>query len=323
MDKIRHSAELVAIARRWLNAMENKDREVLTHSFLDSDVVRYIGSAFDEYWTGSLVRKGYADHVDEIPPMRYQNVQIEAFESGNTGWANCLCEVIFQGSEEVHQPRYSWIFHLEKDGWKICHTHVSLPKSNLEVIGREHAAFEELIRSAKEAFDLTANQGTTTVMFTDIVSSSSIAETVGDQVWAEAVGGHLEALSGLIEANNGTLVKSLGDGTMSVFPSSYGAVNTAIAMQKMVDKSDRNPRLRIRVGLHTGDVVESKGDFFGTVVNKAARIAEAAEPSQILLSDVTRAMVETSGNYEFLQNRTVELKGITGSHGISCVQWQN
>jgi len=323
METIRPSAELVAIARRWLNAIQNKEREVLTHSFLDSDVVRYIGTGFNEYWSGNLIRKGYAEHVDEIPPMRYRNMQIEAFESGNTGWANCLCEVIFGDKEEVHQPRYSWVFHLENEGWKICHVHVSLPKSNLEVIGLEHTAFEDLIDSAKESFDLISGQGTTTVMFTDIVASSRIAEAVGDRIWAETIDWHLESLSRLIEVNNGTLVKSLGDGTMSVFPSSRGAVKTAIAMQKMLDKSTREPALRIRIGLHTGDVVQSKGDFFGTVVNKAARIAGVAEPAQILLSDVTRALVEASGNFDFLQSRTVELKGITGSHGISDIQWRD
>ena len=323
MQSVNPSAELVAIVKRWLNAMQNREREVLTHSFLDSDVVRYIGSGFDEYWAGKLIRQGYADHADEIPPLRYQNIQIEAFECGEIGWANCLCEVIIDDQTEVHQPRYSWVFKLEKDGWKICHVHVSMPKSNLEVIGFEHSAFEDLINSAKEAFDLGANQGTTTVMFTDIVSSSRIAEVVGDQVWAEAIDWHLESLTCLIEANNGTLVKSLGDGTMSVFPSARGAVNTAIAMQKMLDKSEREPAFSIRIGLHTGDVVRSKGDFFGTVVNKTARIAGVAEPAQILLSDVTRAMVEARGDYQFQGNRTVELKGITGSHGISSIQWKN
>ncbi|MFT4727997.1 MAG: adenylate cyclase [Granulosicoccus sp.] len=323
METIKPSAELVAIARRWLNAIQNKERETLTHSFLDSDVVRYIGTGFDEYWSGKLIRKGYADHADEIPPMRYQNMQIEAFESGNTGWANCLCELIFTDEKEVHQLRYSWIFQLKSDGWKICHVHVSLPKSNLEVIGLEHTAFEDLINSAKEAFDLVANQGTNTVMFTDIVGSSSIAEAVGDHVWAETIDWHLESLTRLIETNDGTLVKSLGDGTMSVFPSTRGAVKAAIAMQKMLDKSEREPVLKIRIGLHTGDVVQSKGDFFGTVVNKAARIAGVAEPSQILLSDVTRAMVEASGHFEFSQSKTVQLKGITGSHEISDIQWRD
>ena len=150
METIKHSPELVAIVRRWLNAMQNREREVLTHSFLDSEDVRYIGSGFDEYWSGKLIRKGYADHADEIPPMRYQNMQIEAFESGKTGWANCLCEVVFEDRAEIYQPRYSWVFQLESDGWKICHVHVSLPKSNLEVIGLEHSAFEDLISSAKE-----------------------------------------------------------------------------------------------------------------------------------------------------------------------------
>jgi len=254
METVKPSPELVAIARRWLNAIQNKEREVLTYSFLDSDVVRYIGTGFNEYWSGKLIRKGYADHADEIPPMRFQNMQIEAFESGNTGWANCLCEAVFGDEEEIHQPRYSWVFQLKNEGWKICHVHVSFPKSNLDVIGLEHTAFEDLINLAKEAFDFDANQGTSTVMFTDIVASSRIAEAVGDQVWAKTIEWHLESLTELIQKNDGTLVKSLGDGTMSVFPSTRCAVNAAIAMQKMLDKSKREPVLKIRIGLHTGDV---------------------------------------------------------------------
>ena len=323
METIEPSAELVAIVKRWLTANQNKDREVLTHSFMDADVTRYIGSGFNEYWSGKLIRKGYADHADEIPPMRYQNLQIEAFESGNSGWANCLCEVVFDDNEEVFEPRYSWVFQLTKEGWKICHVHVSLPKSNLEVIGLEHVAFEDLINSAKEAFDLVANQGTTTVMFTDIVGSSRIAESVGDHIWAKTIDWHVGTLAELIEANDGTLVKSLGDGTMSVFPSTLSAVKTAIAIQKMLDKSTYEPVLKIRIGLHTGDVVKSKGDFFGTVVNKAARIAGVAKSSQILVSDVVRGMVEASDAFEFSQSRTVQLKGITGSHGISDIHWKD
>ena len=77
--------------------------------------------------------------------------------------------------------------------------------------------------------------------------------------------------------------------------------------------------LKVRIGIHTGDIIQSNGDFFGTVVNKAARIASSASPGQILVSDATRSMVEGSVEFTFESPITVALRGIEGNHSISTL----
>ena len=138
-----------------------------------------------------------------------------------------------------------------------------------------------------------------------------------------AVNSHIKSLSSVIEAHDGILVKTLGDGTMSTFLSARGALTAERAIQTTISSSIHEPELQIRIGIHTGDVIQSEGDFFGNVVNKAARIASAADPNQILLSETTRVMVGNSGDFNFGSPKLVLLRGFESSQSISELQWQN
>lgn len=309
------------MVKRWLSALQNKDRDVLTNLLSKSEHLRYIGTDENEFWSGQLVREGYADHAEEIPNFSLTHSVVEAFEFGNTGWALCISELRVEGMETLFSDRFSCNFVMEEGGWKIIQIHNSFPTPNREVIGVEHSAFEELIQSAKENFGHITGAETTTVMFTDIVNSTPIANAVGDRIWSSTIVRHIDSLTRAIEENGGSIVKTLGDGTMSTFLSARSALSAARVIQNMVKNSQLEPEFRIRVGVHTGDVIQTKGDFFGNVVNKAARIASAAGPGQILVSDATRAMVESSGDLRFGDPMPVILKGIEGSHSISILEW--
>ena len=126
----------------------------------------------------------------------------------------------------------------------------------------------------------------------------------------------------IVEAHDGQFVKSLGDGTMSSFPSARQALSAAQAIQKTLAQQTDEPRLSLRIGLHTGDVVQSDDDFFGSVVNLAARITGAAEPGTILVSDVTRAMVGASPDFTFAALAPVHLKGFDGSYKTHVLDWR-
>ncbi|MEQ3726664.1 MAG: adenylate/guanylate cyclase domain-containing protein [Tateyamaria sp.] len=78
----------------------------------------------------------------------------------------------------------------------------------------------------------------------------------------------------------------------------------------------------MRIGLHTGDVIEAGDDFFGTVVNKAARVATAAEPDEILASDATRVMIGGAHDFIFVDSTEVQLKEFKGSHMVRGLTWQ-
>ena len=186
---------------------------------------------------------------------------------------------------------------------------------------REHAAFDQLIQSARLGYRSAEDESTATVMFTDIANSTHIANMLGDRVWATTITLHLETLSGVIEENGGKIVKTLGDGTMSTFSSARAAMSAAKKIQNIVAVSEREPRLEVRIGVHTGDVIQSDGDFFGNVVNKAARIASSANPGQILVSDATRVMVGSDSEYSFGDPASVNFKGIEGAHSVLQLHW--
>jgi adenylate cyclase len=103
---------------------------------------------------------------------------------------------------------------------------------------------------------------------------------------------------------------------MSSFGSARAAMQASLAVQDGVSKGNPGYAFQVRIGLHTGDVVQKEGDFFGNVVNKAARIAAIAEPGSIFVSDAANNKAEGDTGLHFEKLRPVELRGIEGSHTI-------
>ena len=77
-----------------------------------------------------------------------------------------------------------------------------------------------------------------------------------------------------------------------------------------------------RIGLHTGEAIKEGEDFFGKSVVLAARIASEALGGQVLVSSLLKALVESSGEFEFGEGREVELKGLAGEHLLQQVSRQ-
>ena len=121
-------------------------------------------------------------------------------------------------------------------------------------------------------------------MFNRSQTLSAIAPTVHK---------HFELARDTIEAQSETPVKFLGDGTMSSFSSARVALTVAAELQQRNAAELDEPSLQIRIGLHTGDVIQTDDDFFGAVVNKAARIPAVAAPGEVCVSDATQVLVGT------------------------------
>jgi len=149
-------------------------------------------------------------------------------------------------------------------------------------------------------------------MFTDIANSSAIASALGDRIWAPVIQSHLEFVSRAIEENGGRVIKSMGDGTMSTFTSARAALISAGKIQQGNRDANTEPQLQLRIGMHTGDVIQTDNDFFGTVVNKAARIAALAEPDEIYVSDATQIMAGNQSEISISKLCEVALKGLPG-----------
>ena len=212
--------------------------------------------------------------------------------------------------------RFSLVFELEAGIWKIVHVHVSNPRSNVEVWGGEHQLFQQLLQAAKAEGHDFGVEGTATIMFTDIANSTSLAAFVGDKAWAKAIARHFLNVREIVEDNDGTMVKTLGDGTMSSFTSARAGLHAACAIQNTVDAAAES-KFRIRIGLHAGDVIQSDGDFYGSVVNKAARIASVAEPGTILVSEATKALVGKDDGLRWGPLQSVRLRGIEGEQLVA------
>ena len=316
------SPELAAIARRYVDAEQKADGRTLLGLLLDSEHLRYIGTAQDEAWAGRSFRNVYSQHVAEIPSFEACCDRVEAFENGETGWADWHGVLIFEG-RAPRPTRASWIFVLQHGQWQVVHCHFSYPVANQEIADFEHHAISALLAALEEGDFDRGDEEMATIMFTDIANSTAIAATLGDRAWTRTISRHLETLTKLVEENGGTVVKTLGDGAMSSFGSTRRAVHAAISMQRAVTADVREPRLSVRIGLHTGDIVRAGGDFFGTVVNKAARIAAAAQPGQILVSDVALAMVAGSREFDFDPTIRMRIRGIDGECDVSPLRWQN
>jgi class 3 adenylate cyclase len=139
---------------------------------------------------------------------------------------------------------------------------------------------------------------------------------VGDEVWTQLVADHFELLRRVTERSAGTVVKTLGDGTMTAFGSARNAIDAAIGFQEGMVGSDLN----VRIGVHTGDSLRKEGDYYGVAVNKAARIAAIASGGEIMVSAVTAELAGRQG-FGFGSQRTVTLKGLDGTHVIVPVEW--
>lgn len=313
---INPSPELAAIVNRWNEAIRLKDTVSIENLLSASEHLRYVGTAEGEFWGGDLLRRGIGDHFKEVPDFHYRDAKVEAFESGQLGWALWTGYIYFPGTDVLSDYRISFVFSLEHGLWKIVQIHISNPVPNFEKLGVEHAALDRLVQAAQSGQLGLGTEGMATVMFTDVADSSALADMLGDRVWTKCIDTHFAQVGQIVEDAGGTLVKSLGDGTMSTFTSTRAALTAASHIQKRALTDTAEPVLRLRIGLHTGEVIENKGDFFGTVVNKAARINATAAPDEIRLSDATLMMLGRAADFDIGDPIEVPLKGLDGLHKI-------
>ncbi len=171
-----------------------------------------------------------------------------------------------------------------------------------------------------------APDGTVAILFSDIEDSTILTERLGDERWLQVLREHNAIFREQIARHDGYEVKSQGDGFMLAFPDPCEALECAIDVQRAFAERDRDgsgETLRVRIGLHTGEVISEEGDYFGKNVILAARIAAQAMGGEILVSEELREAA-ASGNGDGLRfddGRELELKGLAGSHRVFRAEW--
>lgn len=120
-----------------------------------------------------------------------------------------------------------------------------------------------------------------TVVFTDIVASTTGAATTGDEAWHRLLDAHDRIAWETVDRHSGSIVKSTGDGVLARFDSPSNAVSFAADLRRAL----RDLGLQIRCGLHTGEVeLRANGDITGLAVNLAARVEQACDDGAIFVS---------------------------------------
>lgn len=321
-DPFTPSPELAAIVKRWLQAYASRQTEAAANLFSQSSAITYVGSDEGEMLTAPNFHKTFAAFCDDQAVLVPENIEVTAYEAGSFGWALSTLTIIAPEAGKSVAFRNTFIFALEDAVWRIVHIHNSNPKPSIEAMGYTPRSIEELTASLQSEALVLGHTGIASVMFTDIVDSTALAAATGDAAWTDIVQSHMTQVRERVEAHGGTLVKSLGDGTLSSFPSASASLMAAQSIQQALRAQTKEPLLRVRIGIHTGDVVEQDGDYIGTVVNTAARIAAAATPDEVRVSDPTRAMVGGNGEFAFDDPVSVSLKGLEGEHLIHRLDWQ-
>ena len=128
-----------------------------------------------------------------------------------------------------------------------------------------------------------APSGVVTFLFTDVEGSTRRWEADADAM-QEALAAHDEVLRSAIEKHEGFLFSHTGDGVVAAFASPRSAVDAAVAAQRALE-------LPLRMGLATGEAELRDGDYFGTVLNRAARVMAAGHGGQILVADSTPVLL--------------------------------
>jgi len=166
--------------------------------------------------------------------------------------------------------------------------------------------------------------GTLTMMVTDIVGSTRLAEELGDRRWMDLMADHNALVREQVGQHGGTEVKAQGDGFLVVFASARRAILAAVAVQRALaayrDEHPDHP-LDMRIGLHTGEIVDVDGDVFGQNVIVAVRIADHAAPGEILVSGLTRDLTQAGGDLCFDDGHELDLKGLSQPWRVHRVSW--
>jgi class 3 adenylate cyclase len=181
------------------------------------------------------------------------------------------------------------------------------------------AAFERLgaVLDTQRTMELLGEVSAThrTFLFTDIVDSTKLLETLGDEKWKKQLDRHDALLFEAVRHQSGEVIKHTGDGVFAAFDTAAAAVEAAVTIQRSLN----DEIFAVRIGIHSGEALERGSDYTGRGVNVAARIGALAGSGEILVS--TESLEGVSTSYALSASRTAELKGFEEPVPIAAVEY--
>jgi class 3 adenylate cyclase len=246
-------------------------------------------------------------------------------------------------ARNIHQPGWHWAEHVKPVvGGSSCRIHHTgyvvsgrarvrhddgtemefgpdevfdvTPGHDAWVVGDEPFETIDWVGAHRWASPPTGDRVLATIVMSDIVGSTARAAELGDHDWGLLLERHDTILRRQLDRFGGREVKTTGDGMLALFDGAERAVRGAIAMVRAVAEID----LRIRVGVHTGEVEYVPGNVRGVAVHVASRIMDLAVPGEVLASDTTRGLIE-SHDLDFVDRGRHTLKGVSQERTIFSV----
>ena len=247
------------------------------------------------------------------------------------------------------QDKYGVSYHKywvnEKEGKIFCLCHAPSAEAASQVHLEAHGnVAERIIQVEPEVADLflggsevnpagavvlpgaeadTRDPGIRTILFTDIVGSTSLTRRLGDEAAMELLHVHDDIVRSALADLGGREIKHLGDGIMASFVSAAAAVKCASRVQREIARHGQEHKdrpLNVRLGIAAGEPVEHHNDLFGCTVQLAARLCSHAQPQQILVSNVVAELCEGKA-LPFEDLGEVVLKGFDQPVRAHAVTW--
>jgi class 3 adenylate cyclase len=156
---------------------------------------------------------------------------------------------------------------------------------------------------------------TSTVLFTDIVESTTRASEAGDRSWKRTVAMHDDVVRSVLAGFGGREVETAGDSFLVVFDSAESAIRCGSALVKALAAIE----LPIRVGIHSGEVIKSGDHVHGLAVHSAARILDKAGSGEVIVSGTARDLAEGATGLKFESRGRHRLKGLEREHELFVV----
>jgi class 3 adenylate cyclase len=249
-------------------------------------------------------------------------------------------DVKVQGKYGVSYHKY-WVN--EKEGKIFCLCHAPNAEAASQVHREAHGLVaEKIIQVEPDVADLffggtevnaagavtlpgadARDPGIRTILFTDIVNSTSLTRKIGDEAAMELLAVHDSIVRDALADLGGREVKHLGDGIMASFVSAAAAVKCASRVQREIARHGQEHKDRpfdVRLGIAAGEPVEHHNDLFGCTVQLAARLCSHAQPQQILVSNVVAELCEGKA-LPFEDLGEVALKGFDQPVRAHAVTW--
>jgi class 3 adenylate cyclase len=255
-------------------------------------------------------------HAKDMETQKKYGVEYTKYWVNETGKkVFCLAHAPnAEAAEQVHREAHGMMPE------KIIEVQLELAEGFLGGVETNAAGAVILPGSGADARD----PGIRTILFTDVVNSTTLTQSLGDEAALAILGVHDTIVRDALSASGGREIKHTGDGIMASFVSAAGAVRCAIQIQRELNKhAQANPErsLKVRVGAAAGEPVEQHNDLFGCTVQLAARLCAQAQPEQILVSNAIAELCIGKG-LSFEDVGEVTLKGFGSPVRAHAAAWR-